>query len=113
MRKNLPEKIIKRQTLYHFILNEYEEQGLEYISSPRFSELLKIDNSQVCKDIKFVNHSGKCKIGYEVKTLKKSIEAFLEFQKRKDAFIIGAGKSIAILLKYPDKTPNDLFKFTF
>ena len=102
MRKNLPEKIIKRLTLYHFILNEYEELGLEYISSPRFAELLKIDNSQVRKDIKFVNHSGKCKIGYEVKALKKSIEAFLGFQKRKDAFIIGAGNLGSALVKYDD-----------
>lgn len=102
MRNNLPEKTIKRLTLYHFILNEYVEQGLEYISSPRFAELLQIDNSQVRKDIKFVNHSGKCKIGYEVKELKKSIETVLGFQKRKDAFIIGAGNLGSALVKYDD-----------
>ena len=45
--KNISEKAIKRLTLYHFILSEYEQSGLEYISSPRIAELLDRDNSQV------------------------------------------------------------------
>lgn len=102
MNRNLSEKVIKRLTLYHFILLECEQSGLEYISSPRIAELLGIDNSQVRKDIKTVNHVGKCKIGYEVKNLKKCIEETLGFSKPKDAFIIGAGNIGTALIKYED-----------
>jgi redox-sensing transcriptional repressor len=102
MKKNLSEKIIKRLTLYHFILEDCEQSGLEYISSPRIAELLKIDNSQVRKDIKAVNNFGKCKIGYSVKSLKKSIEDALGFEKTKEAFIIGAGNIGTALIKYDD-----------
>lgn len=98
----LSEKVIKRLTLYHFILNDYEENGLEYISSPQIADLLGIDNSQVRKDIKYVNNPGKCKIGYEVKTLKISIEKTLGFRKNKDAFMIGAGNLGSALIKYDD-----------
>ena len=102
MKKNLSEKIIKRLTLYHFILEDCEQSGLEYISSPRIAELLKIDNSQVRKDIKAINNLGKCKIGYSVKSLKKSIEDALEFEETKEAFIIGAGNIGTALIKYDD-----------
>ena len=77
--KQVSEKVIKRLTLYHFILSECKQLGLEFISSPRIAELLNIDNSQVRKDIRLINHTGKCKIGYEVDSLKKSIECFLGF----------------------------------
>lgn len=102
MKGELSEKVIKRLTLYHFILNECVDNGLEYISSPRISELLNIDNSQVRKDIGLINHNGKCKIGYEVAKLKIAIENALGFEKSKDAFIVGAGNLGTALIKYQD-----------
>lgn len=100
--KQLSEKVIKRLTLYHFILSEYQQSGLEYISSPKIADLLNIDNSQVRKDIRLVDHIGKCKIGYEVNSLKTSIETFLGFPSHKKAFIVGAGNLGTALVKYED-----------
>lgn len=102
MSNNLSEKTIKRLTLYHFILSECEDDGLEYISSPRIAELLDMDNSQVRKDIKYVNNVGKCKIGYRVSELKKSIEDTLGFKSHKNAFVIGSGNLGTALIKYND-----------
>ena len=48
------EKTIKRLTQYHFILEKYEDKGLEYISSPQISKYFNIDDSQVRKDIKLL-----------------------------------------------------------
>lgn len=98
----LPEKVIKRLSLYHCILTQYMELGLEYISSPKIASLLGIDNSQVRKDIKLVNNIGKCKVGYNVKTLKECIEHSLGFSRPKDAFIVGAGNLGVALTKYDD-----------
>ena len=56
MNKNLPDKVINRLTLYHSILTDYIEKNLEYISSPQIANLLKIDDSQVRKDLKYLNN---------------------------------------------------------
>lgn len=96
----LTDKIIKRLTLYHCILFDYIEKNIEFISSPQIAKLLNIDDSQVRKDIKLLNNTGKCKVGYEVKCLKKSIEKTLGFKNPKNAFIIGAGNLGMALAKY-------------
>lgn len=100
MKIQLTDKIIKRLTLYHCILIDYLDKNIEFISSPQIAKLLNIDDSQVRKDIKLLNNAGKCKVGYEVKCLKKSIEKTLGFENPKNAFIVGAGNLGMALAKY-------------
>ena len=100
VKTQLTDKVIKRLTLYHCILFDYIEQNIEFISSPQIAKLLNIDDSQVRKDIKLLNNSGKCKVGYDVKCLKKSIEKTLGFENPKNAFIVGAGNLGMALAKY-------------
>ena len=100
MKTKLTDKVINRLTLYHCILVEYNEKGIEFISSPQIGSRLNVDDSQVRKDIKFLNNIGKCKVGYSVKELKDSIEHTLGFKKVKDAFIVGAGNLGMALAKY-------------
>ena len=88
MSKNIPEKVSNRLTLYHSIMVEYIEEGIETISSPQIAQRLGIDDSQVRKDFKLLNNAGKCRVGYLVKDLKDSIEKTLGFAKTKDAFIV-------------------------
>jgi redox-sensing transcriptional repressor len=76
------------------------EKGVYNITSPQIALLLKIDASQVRKDLKLLNNSGICKVGYSVVELKKSIENFLGFVKTKEAFIVGAGNLGMALAKY-------------
>ncbi len=94
------EKVINRLTLYHCILTDYAEQNVEFIASKQLAELLKIDDSQVRKDINLLHNSGKSNVGYIVKELKSSIEQTLGFTKTKKAFIIGAGNLGMALAKY-------------
>ena len=101
----IPDKVVNRLTLYHFILDDLRENE-EYISSTKISNLLNIDDSQVRKDIKYLESSGnngiegKCRVGYNVKVLKHRIEECLGFKHTKDAFIIGAGNLGSALAKY-------------
>lgn len=94
---NIPDKALNRLTLYHFILSD---QNSDYISSAAIADLLHIDDSQVRKDIAYLGNSGKCRVGYDVKRLKKSIEESLGFKQVKNAFIIGAGNLGSALAKY-------------
>ncbi len=100
MQKRISEKVINRLTLYHCILVDYLEKGIEIVSSPQIAALLQIDDSQVRKDISYLNNVGKCRVGYIVKDLKESIEKTLGFENPKDAFIIGAGNLGLALAKY-------------
>lgn len=98
----LTAKLISRLTLYHSILTGLEEDDIDTVSSPQIAELLKIDDSQVRKDIKFLGKSGKTKVGYRVIEVRKLIEKTLGFEKTKDAFVVGAGNLGLALAKYDD-----------
>ena len=104
MEKKLSEKIINRLTLYHYILQEYLLEHKEFISSPQIANLLKIDDSQVRKDISILKNIGKSRVGYNVEELKKSIERNLGFKNPKNVFVIGAGNLGFALAKYSNFT---------
>jgi len=99
-KKKFSDKVINRLTLYHCILTDYMLKNIEFISSPQIANLLKIDDSQVRKDISLLNNVGKCRVGYIAKELKENIEKTLGFEKPKDAFIVGAGNLGSALAKY-------------
>lgn len=103
-KQNFSDKVISRLTLYHCILTDYISKNIEFISSPQIANLLKIDDSQVRKDLNLLNNAGKCRVGYIVNDLKKNIEKTLGFEKPKDAFIIGAGNLGSALAKYDNFT---------
>ena len=96
---NIPDKVINRLTLYHFILDNLKIDE-QYISSSKIAQLLNIDDSQIRKDLKYLDYSGKCRVGYDAKKLKVTIEERLGFKQKRDAFIIGAGNLGSALAKY-------------
>ena len=96
---SIPDKVLNRLTLYHFILEDLPEDE-KYISSTKIAQMLSIDDSQVRKDIKYLDNSGKCRVGYEAKSLKQAIEKCLGFKQKRDAFIVGAGNLGSALAKY-------------
>lgn len=100
MTKKISVKVVERLTIYHSLLTEYQEEGIEYISSPQIAARLNIDDSQVRKDFKILKDTGAGKRGYDVNLSKASIEKTLGFEKKKDAFIIGAGYLGLALAKY-------------
>lgn len=94
-------KLIHRLTLYHCILN-YTVSEHEFVSSNEIANLLKIDDSQVRKDIAVCGIQGVPKHGYKVLDLKKSIEKKLSFNKQTNIFVIGAGHLATALTQYSD-----------
>ncbi|MDD3594430.1 MAG: redox-sensing transcriptional repressor Rex [Candidatus Gastranaerophilales bacterium] len=99
-KKNMSAKVINRLTLYHCILDDFVGKNIEFVSSPQIASLLKMDDSQVRKDIALLNNTGKCRVGYDTAELKNAIEKTLGFSKTKDAFIVGAGNLGMALAKY-------------
>ncbi len=101
-RSKFSAKAIERLTLYHCILCQALLHGEDFISSAQIASLLRIDDSQVRKDLALCQAGGKAKIGYPVKTLKIAIEYALGFSRRKEVFIIGAGNLGFALAQYDD-----------
>ncbi len=100
MKRALPDRVVNRLTLYHCILTECLAKQIQFISSPKIASLLKIDDSQVRRDLNFIELAGKNNVGYLVAELKQAIEEALSFGTAKDAFIIGAGNLGFALAKY-------------
>ena len=100
MKHELSQRTINRLTQYHTVLREYSKKEVENITSAQISSFLKIDETQVRKDLKSINCKGKCKVGYVVSELKDAIEIVLDYKTTKKAFVIGAGNLGIALSKY-------------
>lgn len=100
MKNSLSQRTINRLTQYHTILRDYAKKDIEFITSSQISQLLKIDETQVRKDVKSINCKGKCKVGYAVLELKSIIEDVLDYKVIKRAYVIGAGNLGIALSKY-------------
>ncbi len=100
MTGKFPDTVINRLTLYHCILTDYIKNNVENITSSAIAGLLKIDDSQVRKDISLLKNTGKSRVGYNVLELKNSIEKTLGFERPKNAFIVGAGNLGMALANY-------------
>ena len=104
MKEKISDKTINRLTLYHCILSDFINNDENTITSMQIANLLKIDDSQVRKDISLLNNSGKTRVGYNVCDLKIAIEKTLGFSQPKNAFIVGAGNLGLALAKYDNFT---------
>lgn len=100
MKHELSQRTINRLTQYHTILREYTKKEVINITSAQISNFLKIDETQVRKDLKSIDCKGKCKVGYVVSELKETIENVLDYKATKKAFVIGAGNLGIALSKY-------------
>jgi len=98
--EKISDKVISRLTQYHCILADCIKKNNLTVTSSYMAQLLKVDDSQVRKDISLLNTKGKSRAGYDVLQLKETIEKELGFKNPKNAFIIGAGNLGSALAKY-------------
>ena len=90
-RSLLPEPTLRRLPWYLSYVGMLENQGVATVSSTQISKELNVDASQIAKDLSFLNIKGKTRIGYDVSTLRHSLVAFLGFERRHNAVVIGSG----------------------
>ncbi|MGM9799890.1 MAG: redox-sensing transcriptional repressor Rex [Muribaculaceae bacterium] len=95
----IPEPALRRLPWYLAYVSMLKEQKVEFVSSTQISRELKVDASQIAKDLSFLNIKGKTRIGYEVATLEKELEDFLGFRRGHNALIVGVGSLGAALIQ--------------
>jgi redox-sensing transcriptional repressor len=98
--KSVPEPTLRRLPLYHRFLKEMAAAGRENISCTDIGLDLKLDPTQVRKDLEAAGIEGRPRVGYVLCDLIYGIEHFLGWNNVHETFLVGAGSMGAALLGY-------------
>lgn len=93
---------IRRLPLYLSFLKSIENKDKKFITAPEIARELRVDSTQITKDLSCINITGKTKIGYEVANLIAVIEHFLGYHIRRKAFVVGVGNLGTALIKFEE-----------
>jgi redox-sensing transcriptional repressor len=96
----IPEKTIKRLSLYYRYLCFLSQQGTANISSRSLADLLESKPSQIRKDLSYFGEFGKTGTGYDVPELKKQIAKILGLEQGRKVAILGMGNLGKALAAY-------------
>lgn len=99
-RKTIPLPSLRRLPTYHHYLKDIQEKGISSVSCTLIGKHLKLDPTQVRKDLEITDIVGKPKVGYTVVELIAAIETFLGWNNSNEAFLVGAGNLGSALLGY-------------
>jgi len=98
--KTVPEPTLKRLPLYHRCLKELRDAGREFVSCTDIGAELKLEPTQVRKDLEAAAIAGRPRIGYPIAAVIDGLEDFLGWKKINEAFLVGAGSMGSALLGY-------------
>ncbi len=98
--RSVSEQTLKRLPLYHRFLKEWRAGGRESVSCTDIANELKLDPTQVRKDMETAGVAGRPKVGYATVMAITGIEDFLGWNKANEAFLVGAGNMGGALLGY-------------
>jgi redox-sensing transcriptional repressor len=99
MRK-VAESTVRRLSLYLRFLEEFEDQGIETVSSGALASRGGTTSAQVRKDLSFFGSFGKRGLGYAVPQLASRLREILGLKRRYRVGMIGAGKIGSALVQY-------------
>jgi redox-sensing transcriptional repressor len=99
---------IRRLPSYLYLVRKAKEDGVEIISGTVIANDLGLEPIQVRKDLASTGIIGKPRVGYRVSELINAIEKFLNWNKKNNAILVGAGNLGTALLGYKEFTKNGL-----
>jgi redox-sensing transcriptional repressor len=94
------ESTIRRLSLYLRLLEEFDAQGIETVSSGALAGRGGTTSAQVRKDLSFFGSFGKRGLGYAVPELMDQLRGILGLKRRYRVAMVGAGKIGSALLQY-------------
>ena len=98
--KRIAESTVRRLSLYLRFLEDFEQRGLETISSDELARRGGTTSAQVRKDLSFFGSFGKRGLGYSVAELTRRIREIMGLGREWRVIIVGAGKIGAALAQY-------------
>lgn len=94
------EATLRRLPTYLHLLRTHHQQGAEHVSCSAIGKELRLDPTQVRKDLEVTGSVGRPRIGFPVADLIEAIETFLGWNNVHDAFLAGAGNLGYALMGY-------------
>jgi redox-sensing transcriptional repressor len=98
--KRIADSTVRRLSLYLRFLEDFEQRGLETISSDELAQRGGTTSAQVRKDLSFFGSFGKRGLGYSVAELSRRIREIMGLGREWRVIIVGAGKIGAALAQY-------------
>jgi redox-sensing transcriptional repressor len=99
MKSKIPVPTVERLTILCTILDKLESDGVMNVSSSELGEITGVQPNTIRKDINFIGQPG-AEAGYNVKTLKNTIEVGLGLQTHRKACIVGLGDLGSTILNF-------------
>ncbi len=96
----ITEPSLRRLPGYHHFLTELQVRGARHVSCSTIGRELKLDPTQVRKDLEITGITGRPRVGYGLADLIHAIESFLGWNHAKRACLAGAGSLGHALLGY-------------
>ncbi|MFQ6110541.1 MAG: redox-sensing transcriptional repressor Rex [Nitrospinota bacterium] len=96
----IPEATINRLSVYGRVLNQFEEEGVEVVSSAALAARCGLNPAQIRKDLAYFGEFGVRGVGYYVKDLKEDLKRVLGVTKIWKVALVGAGNLGSALLAY-------------
>jgi len=101
MKDKIPVTAIRRLSLYARMLDEFENEGKDSVSSQELGKNANIPSTQVRKDLAYFGQFGKPGKGYLVKELKLELKEILGLSHVWKIALVGAGNLGKALFSYP------------
>ena len=98
--KNLPTPSIRRLPGYLRLLKAARARGERVTSCTRIAEELGQQSVQVRKDLSVTGVSGRPKVGYSIDELIDAIQDLLGWNRKTNAFLVGAGNLGSAIINY-------------
>ena len=96
----IPLPSLKRLPGYVHFLRSLNCEGASMVSTTDIGRALRLDPTQVRKDLAFAGAEGRPRVGYHVAELIDVLELFLGWRNSSDAFLVGTGHLGSALLGY-------------
>ena len=98
--KRVPQVTVKRLGKYLRVLERFQENGYETVSSEQLASELNVKPSQLRKDLAYFGEFGTRGMGYTITTLAEELRRILGLHRQWAIAIIGIGNLGTALLRY-------------
>jgi redox-sensing transcriptional repressor len=87
----IPHMVVQRYTKYLSMVQEFQADGAEWISSAELADGLGLTSSTVRQDLSYIDFYGVSKKGYEISGLCRILESILGADAKWKVVVAGAG----------------------
>jgi redox-sensing transcriptional repressor len=106
MKKPIPICSVERLCAIFNLIEQWEEVGMQKVSSIELGKQLGINANSIRKDISYLGEIGNCRAGYSLATLKESLIQNLNINRKRVVCIVGLGRLGSAILKYEQLSQN-------